>query len=458
MLRPPSSSLRAMPQFCECPVCGLVQRSTDLQPGQIMHCSRCETMLGRRRTNPPIATPLAFCLTSLVLYLLSITQPLMTISIYGRSRTITLFTGPIELLRDGWGLAGGLIALVTIVFPAIVIMLMLGILFGALHHRLPLRVTSMMRWYDRLRPWSMIEVYMLGVLVAYTKLIDLADIQVGTAVYALGGLMLTLGVTDSTLDTDVIWSRRKVRLAHRHPVQRPFGPEIDLEEVPPPPEHMVSCLSCGLVSVSQARLSCEDCVGGCPRCGARLYRRKPDSVRRTMALIFSAVVLYLPANAFPVMTIIKLGRGGDHTILQGVGELYDSGMLPLALLVFFASVTVPVLKVLGLCIMCFATWRGSASRLVLRSKIFRIIDFVGRWSMIDVFMISILVAVVHFNALANVNADAGMMSFASVVILTIFAADCFDPRVMWDAAGLNGPAFGETRRPQGPATAEPAQA
>ena len=454
----PGTTLRGLPHLTECRSCGLVQRSPDLEPGQIMHCVRCDTMLGRRRTNPPIATPMAFCLTSLVLYLLSITQPLMTISIYGRTRTISLFTGPIELLRDGWGIVGGLIAMVTIVLPAVVILLMLGILFGALHHRLPLRVTAMMRWYDRLRPWSMIEVYMLGILVAYTKLIDLADIKVGVAVYALGGLMLTLGVTDSTLDTDVIWARRRIRLAHRHPVQRPYGPEIDLQEVPPPAEHMVSCLSCNLVSCSPTPLACEECIGLCPRCGARLSRRKPDSVRRTMALIFSAVVLYLPANAFPVMTIIKLNRGGDHTILQGVGELYDAGMLPLALLVFFASVTVPVLKVLGLCVMCFATWRGSANRLVLRSKLFRVIDFVGRWSMIDVFMISILVAVVHFNALANVTADAGMMSFAAVVILTIFAADCFDPRVMWDAAGLNGPAFGETRTPASAARAEPARA
>ena len=160
-----------------------------------------------------------------------------------------------------------------------------------------------------------------------------------------------------------------------------------------------------------------------------------------MALLLAAVVLYLPANLYPVMTIIKLNRGTDHTILSGVRELYDSGALPLALLVFFASVTVPVLKVLGLASMCWCTWRGSSKLLVDRVRLFRVIDFIGRWSMIDVFMVSILVAVVHFSSLGNVTADPGVFAFASVVVLTITAANCFDPRVMWDAAGMNGAAL-----------------
>ena len=158
-----------------------------------------------------------------------------------------------------------------------------------------------------------------------------------------------------------------------------------------------------------------------------------------MLLVGCAVILYIPANLFPVMTIIKLNRGGGHTILNGVVELYQAHMLPLALLVFFASITVPVLKIAGLSLMALGAWRGSKVRLVDRSRLFRVIDFIGRWSMIDVFMVSILSALVHFGGLANITAEAGMFAFASVVVLTIFAADSFDPRVMWDAAGLNGP-------------------
>ncbi len=500
MMRPPHGPvLRALSQIRECGCCGLVQRLPPMEPGSVAHCTRCDAMLGRRYTNPPIATPLAFCLSSLVLYLICISQPLMTLSIYGRMREITLFTGPIELMRDGWIMAGILVGLVTAVIPFLEILLMLGILLGALHHRLPWRVPRMMRWYDRLRPWSMVEVYLLGLLVAYTKMIDLADVTVGTTAFALFGLMMTMAATDSTLDDDVIWSQRRVRLVHRclarqgdaawehtgqehadqehadrehadreHADREHVGQDRGNAEDParrpievvrhlPPLDHMVSCRSCELVCYSEAPLDPQQCVGACPRCGQRLHRRKPDGLRRCMVFVFCAIILYIPANVFPVMTTIKLHRGGDHTILQGVRELYEAKMLPLALLVFFASITVPVLKILSLCAMSLATWRRSSRCLLDRTRLYRIVELIGRWSMIDVFMISILVAMVHFGQLANVNADGGMLAFAAVVILTILGSSSFDPRVMWDAAGLNGAALAR----QVPARfriAEPAQA
>ncbi len=462
-MRPRGPALRALPQIRECGGCGLVQRLPELKPEFVARCSRCDAMLGRKFANPPIATPLAFCLTSLTLYLVCVTQPLMTLSIFGRMRTVNLFTGPIQLIRDGWVLPGLVVGAVTTLLPAIEILLMLGILLGALHHRLPWRVPHMMRWYDRLRPWSMVEVYLLGVLVAYTKMIDLADVSVGPAVYALFALMLTMAATDTTLDDDVIWSRRRVRLAHPCPNRGgdvdEHGRRIDPGTASlPPSEHLVSCRSCGLVCCSETALDAERCLGSCPRCGSHLHRRKPDSVRRATIFVFSAIIFYIPANLFPVMTIIKLHRGGGHTILEGVGELYDANMLPLALLVFFASITVPVLKILSLSLMCFATWEGSNRRLVGRTKLFRVVVFIGRWSMIDVFMISILVAMVQFGALADVHADGGMLAFASVVILTILGADCFDPRVMWDAAGENGPALAMNAARSRARQAEPARA
>ena len=493
MMRPPHGPvLRALPQIRECGCCGLVQRLPPMDPGSVARCTRCDAMLGRRFTNPPIATPLAFCLSSLVLYLICVSQPLMTLSIYGRMREITLFTGPIELMRDGWITAGILVGLVTTVIPFLEILLMLGILLGALHHRLPWRVPRMMRRYDQLRPWSMVEVYLLGLLVAYTKMIDLADVTVGPTAFALFGLMMTMAATDSTLDDDVIWSRRRVRLVHRclnrggdagwdrasgenaarehatgdHATGEPAGQDardparkpIEMVRHLPPLDHMVSCRSCGLVCYSEVPLDPEQCVGACPRCGERLHRRKPDGLRRCMIFVFCAILLYIPANVFPVMTIIKLHRGGGHTILEGVRELYEAKMLPLALLVFFASITVPVLKILSLCAMSLGTWRRSSRCLLDRTRLYRIVELIGRWSMIDVFMISILVAMVHFGPLANVNADGGMLAFAAVVILTILGSNSFDPRVMWDAAGLNGAALARQAVTAPIRIAEPAQA
>ena len=443
--------LHAIEGLNECVHCGYFQRLPDLKPGQVAECTRCHGLIGRRRTTPPIATPLAFCLASAVLYLVAVSLPLMTLDLYGRTRTVTLLTGPGELWREGWGVVAVLVLIATVIMPPIVIGLMLAVLGGASRSKLPRWAPKLMQRYERLRPWSMVEVYMLGIFVAYTKLIDLAHVTVGPAVYALAALMLTMAATDSTVDVDLIWQKQRVsRFVRRANGQRLMISTVDASEVElPSARRLVACTSCGLVCSADRDLPQEDLLGYCPRCQAAMRRRKPQSVLRCMLLVGCAVILYIPANLYPVMTIIKLNRGGDHTILAGVRELYEAHMLPLALLVFFASITVPVLKILGLTLMSWCTWRGSSTRIVDRARLFRLIDFIGRWSMIDVFMVSILVAMVHFASLANISADPGMFSFASVVVLTIFAANCFDPRVMWDAAGLNGSAAARDQHASG---------
>ncbi len=137
----------------------------------------------------------------------------------------------------------------------------------------------------------------------------------------------------------------------------------------------------------------------------------------------------------PVLTLIRAGRGGPSTILGGADELLRAGMWPLALLVFVASIMVPVLKLAGLTIMLVSTQRHWVARLQERTLIYRVVDVIGRWSMIDVFMISILTAVVRMGTVASVFPGDGAIAFCGVVILTILAANSFDPRLMWDAAG-----------------------
>ncbi|WP_419727807.1 paraquat-inducible protein A [Lichenicola sp.] len=432
--------LHILDGLAECPSCGYFQHVPDLKPGHVADCRRCRGQIGRRRTNPPVSTPLAFCLASAVLYLLAISQTLMTFDLFGRTNTVTLLTGPLELMREGWGVVGALVLFATVIAPPIVIGLMLAVLVAAAQPQLPHWAPGLMRRYEHLRPWSMIEVYMLGVFVAYTKLIDLAHVEVGVAVWALAGLMVTMAATDSTLDIDLIWHKRPVaRFARRPNGRRVIVSTVDASEIDlPPARRMVSCMSCGLVCAAERDLPQDRVLGNCPRCQAVVRRRKPQSLLRCILLVSCAIILYVPANLYPIMTIIQIGRGGGHTILNGVRELYEAHMLPLALLVFFASITVPVLKIVGLVLMVWCTWRGSARRLVDRARLFRLIDFIGRWSMIDVFMVSILVALVHLGSIANINGEPGLFAFASVVVFTIFAADCFDPRLMWDAAGLNG--------------------
>ena len=176
----------------------------------------------------------------------------------------------------------------------------------------------------------------------------------------------------------------------------------------------------------------------CPRCGARLHHRKPNSLNRTWALVITAFVLYIPANVFPVMTVISFGHGEPDTILSGVKALIAANMWPLALLVFFASITVPMLKLCGLVFLLVSVHRKSTWRLRDRTVLYRIIESVGRWSMIDIFMISILIALVKLQAIATIEPGIGATSFAGVVIITMIASMMFDPRLMWDAAESKG--------------------
>lgn len=199
-----------------------------------------------------------------------------------------------------------------------------------------------------------------------------------------------------------------------------------------PNRHLVRCHHCGEVSRWQ-----EPDPGHhahCPRCGGRLHQRLPNSLNRTWALVITGFILYIPANLFPVMNLDIMGSSGPATIFTGVVELFDSGMWAIGLLVFCASITVPLMKLCGLTFLLITVQYGSNWRLQDRTTLYQVIDFIGRWSMLDVFLVSILVALVNLGAAATITPEIGATFFAAVVVVTIFAANSFDPRLIWDAS------------------------
>jgi len=199
---------------------------------------------------------------------------------------------------------------------------------------------------------------------------------------------------------------------------------------------LMSCHACGLlVRKRHAGRGQRLC---CPRCEAPVHDRKPDSLQRTIALVLTAAVLYVPANAFPIMTVISFGKGQSDTIISGIVHLAHGGMLSLALLVFFASVLVPCLKLVGLSFLVLSVHRRSRWRPRDRTLLYRIIESVGRWSMIDIFMISIVVALVKLGNVATIQTGLGATCFACVVVITMFASMSFDPRLIWDVMEEEG--------------------
>lgn len=193
----------------------------------------------------------------------------------------------------------------------------------------------------------------------------------------------------------------------------------------------------GCVTCHDCRLLCRPPAArardaSCPRCGAPLHARKPRSLERTWAFLIAAALCYVPANALPVMTVTTLGRSQSDTILSGVEYLLLHGMWPLALVVFTASVFVPILKLAILAFLLVSVRRGSRWRPLERTRLYRLTEAIGRWSMVDIFVVTILVALVRLGSLATIRAEAGAVFFGAVVVLTMLAAESFDPRLIWD--------------------------
>ncbi|PYE17777.1 paraquat-inducible protein A [Paraburkholderia silvatlantica] len=190
----------------------------------------------------------------------------------------------------------------------------------------------------------------------------------------------------------------------------------------------ISCHACGHV---QPHVRTHGHVR-CARCGSPVHERNPDSIMRTWALLIAAALLYIPANLLPVMHTASLVGDEDDTIMSGVVYFWTSGDWPLAVIVFIASILVPMLKLSVLALLAFTAQRGSTWRPVERTKLYRLVEFIGRWSMLDVFVVTLTVALVRFQSLAVITAGPGAIAFGSVVILTMIASMQFDPRLIWD--------------------------
>jgi paraquat-inducible protein A len=400
------------PQLRECPGCGLLQAVPALVPGMSAQCVRCPTTLRRTSAHRPDHIA-ALVVAAFVLLVLMCSTNLMSVQTAGIKRTADLFSGPEELVRRNMAALGAVVVFVTVVAPLARLIGTLYVLIRLHEERPPRHLRRVFAWAERLRPWSMIEVFVFGVFVAYVKLGDLVTIGLMPGVYALLALTFVLVWLDSALDREAVWER----LYHGNPAGGPHG----LADA-------VGCETCGLVSVPEP----ED--ARCPRCDSVLHERKPNSVARTWALVIAAAIFYIPANYYPVLSVVQLGAGQPSTILGGVEELVRAGQYPLALLVFFASIAVPVLKLVGLSVMLITIQTGRAGWLRDRVRLYHIVRFIGRWSMIDIFMESLLGALVAFGSVVTIEPGVGALAFCAVVILTMFAAETFDPRLMWDAA------------------------
>jgi paraquat-inducible protein A len=398
-----------------CPQCGFISTLPKTELTLVAACPRCHSVLWRMRRHP-FEVAMACGLSGVLFYWSVLVAPFLEISAYGRFQQANIATGPTQLINEGFEFVGFLVLAVTVIFPGVKLGILLTTLIGIETRLVSKRfLRALFRWYAPISPWAMIDVYLLGLLVAYTRLTALASVHLDTALFGLIGLMVSMAATDATLDAEAVW-----RTLDQKKDDDKHLPDANRKA------ELIGCRSCELVNLAAPGTPCR-------RCSTILHRYKVDSVSRTWALLIAAVFFYVPANVYPVMTITQLGTDTPYTILGGIKELLDAGMWPLALLVFCASMVIPLMKIITLGYLLIQTQLHNGSHLLGRTIAYKIVMYIGRWSMIDVFMISILVALLRFAQFTNVRAEIGAPCFASVVVLTMFAAEFFDPKLMWNA-------------------------
>lgn len=403
-----------------CHECDLLQQEPTLQNGEQARCGRCDALLFRQRPET-IDRALGLTVAALVLIVLANVYPFMTFSLEGQSQENWIITGVIELYDGGMWLLAGLILFVSVVAPLLWILGMLYVLLPLRLGSTPPALAEVYRFVEAIHPWAMLEVYLLGVMVAIIKLSQMAKISLETGSFAFGALILVLAAATSALDPRAVWARIG-NATIRGGAGAAAGMAAD--------SGLASCHACAALADIRAPGMGSKPV--CPRCGAALHLRKPNSLARTWALVIAAIVLYIPANLYPILILESLGKDEGDTILSGIKELFAAGMLPIALLIFFASITVPMLKLCGLTYLLLSVHFRSLWRPKDRTTLYRILETIGRWSMIDMFMVSILVALVQLGPVATILPGIGATAFAAVVVTTMFAASAFDPRLIWD--------------------------
>jgi paraquat-inducible protein A len=408
-----------------CHECDLLQRELPLPRNGVLRCRRCNAELSRSHPDS-LERALAFTLTATVLFVIANAFPIVGLAVNGDLVETTLLGAVRVLYDDGMWPIAGLVFATTFLMPFLQMTAMACLLLPLRFGRVPYRSDLVFRVLQLARPWGMTEVLILGMLVALVKLAHIASVVPGPALWSFGALMLLLAAASAAFDPHEVWARTRAA----HAAGPDTGDAVTLGARTAMGCGLATCHSCGLLAKSTAHR--HDAV--CPRCGAHLQARKPDSITRTWALLIAAMVLYIPANVLPVMNTSSLFGSQKDTILSGVVYLWTSGSWPLAVVVFIASIAVPMLKIIALMFLVISAQIRSTWLPQQRARIYRLVEFVGRWSMLDIYVITILVALVQFQGLATIQAGPAAIAFGAVVVLTMFAAMSFDPRLIWDTA------------------------
>lgn len=397
-----------------CRQCDLLVTLPELQAGHKASCQRCGTPLVTQWYLPR-QRPTAYALAGLFMLLLANLFPFINMKGAGISSEVTLMQIPGVMFSKDYASLGTFFLLFVQVVPAFCLITILLLVNQAK------LLCGLKRWLARvlfqLKSWGMAEIFLAGVLVSFVKLMAYGDIGVGSSFIPWCLFCILQLRAFQCVDRRWLWD----------------------DIAPGPPVHQP--LKVGMSGIRQGLRSCSCCTAiveadtlVCPRCGTHGHVRRRHSLQWTLALLITSIMLYFPANILPIMVTEMLGSQYPSTILAGVILLWSEGSYPVAIVIFIASIMVPMLKMIAIAWLCWDAkghGRRDSERMHL---VYEVVEFVSRWSMIDVFVIAVLSALVRMGGLMNIYPAMGALMFALVVILTMFSAMTFDPRLSWDRA------------------------
>ncbi|KXI21240.1 paraquat-inducible protein A [Photobacterium sanguinicancri] len=418
-----------------CEECGLVMSVPVLDEGEKATCPRCHHGVAKQ-INQPFQRPMAFGIATLVMLALSVSFPFMSFSVQGLNQNITLLHAAFVLQHFENSLLALLLLLTVVILPGCYIVMVMylyrqsaHIQKGTFYHANKNTVKRVARLLFHIEPWLMVDVFLIGVLVSLIKIASLADVGLGMSFWAFciyTGLVVKFV---SMVDRTWLWHQIE-------PLQPLAGVNEGDSHISGNHE---SCHLCAQLNPPVNNAPPQDSnqhkPPKCHRCGSRLHPYDPTrTLQRSWALLLTSMVFYIPANLYPMMYTVSLGQTEGSTIMGGVVLLWKLGSYPIAFVIFFASVIIPLAKMMALIWLFIHAQRGnesSAQQAIQSLKIYRMTEFIGRWSMIDIFVVAILVALVQLHNLMAIFPGPAALSFAAVVVFTMLSAMSFDPRVFW---------------------------
>ncbi len=399
-----------------CGECDWVMRVPPRAAGEAAQCPRCGHHVAPP-AQPDHQRPLAWALATLVMLGLVFAFDFLSFSTRGVAHSMSFFDAARAMSGHDYPSLGVLLFMTTAGLPAAYLLALVCLLVQAARRRSGAMSLALARTLRPLEPWMMADVFIVGVLVSLIKIVTLADVAIGTSFVAFCIYALLLLRTFTLIDWVSLWQNlAPMPVTDTHLETARTGASQDA----------VACRGCGMAYQPHRH-------GRCPRCNRRPVSNALDRIQLTWALLVTAVILYIPANIYPIMSTTSLGSTDPQTIIGGVLHLAHTGSWPIAAVIFVASVVVPISKIAALAWLCLAATHGWHDDSRSQMRLYRITEKIGRWSMIDVFVVAVLVALVRAGALMAIEPGPAALCFAAVVIITMVAAHTFDTRRLWGA-------------------------